>query len=59
MIASGLVANGTKVYIAARKEDQLKNVSCHLVVRGRVVNSLGPLLGPRMNLTRQDLADAK
>jgi NADP-dependent 3-hydroxy acid dehydrogenase YdfG len=27
MIASGLVANGAKVYIAARKEDQLKAVS--------------------------------
>ena len=32
MIASAYVQNGAKVYIASRKEQQLKEVSCHMVL---------------------------
>ena len=39
MIASGLVANGAKVYIAARKEKQLKAVRVLSSVNREVFSS--------------------
>ena len=40
MIAEGLVTNGAKVYIAARKEKQLKEVEYLMQMPGQILTDL-------------------